>query len=208
MPDNYGVGAEPQMDVPPSQVQDLSEDVDDEDFADPDNLVQDATSGDPSEPLEERFPAETSWVAWVCLPERIVDHHQVRHKPLSGTVVTDTPAVDPFGRAEYVAQNVVPPSPGWTGSVPDIIQQTSSPSLLLRLHGYGVRIAHRVNAPKLISYGGQVAVLKSEKISESTMGVSDDVVMYRTEWDLLYLIPGNTATIPLPADPLLGIDGQ
>ena len=78
----------------------------------------------------------------------------------------------------------------------------------VRLHRtIGVRVGHRVNPPKMLTYGGQPAILQQERIRETTMGVSEKTEMYRTDWELTYLIPSAPTSIPLPANPALGTDG-
>lgn len=156
---------------------------------------------------EDMFPPETSWVEWKCSVRRIVDHHQVRHKPLTGEVSEQSSQLDPFGSIEAVAKDTEDPRGTWDTDTNDVIQQIATPTLLLRLKGYAVRIGHRVNQPKLVSYGGRTATLASEDVEEETMGVSDTVVMYRTDWDLVYLIDG-PSEMPLLANPVLGIDGE
>jgi hypothetical protein len=158
--------------------------------------------------IDERYPVESSWLAWECVPELITEHNQVRHKPLAGTITTDTPEIDPFGEVDDVADDVSLPSAGWSSTVSDKTQQVASPSLTIRLVGYGVRIGRRVNAPKLISYGDQPAVLKRESIAEKKLASSVDFVMYRIDWVLEYIIPGAPDSLPLPANPFLGAEGE
>ena len=167
------------------------------------------TLGESFDDEEGPWPPESSWLAWECSVERITDYHQYRHKPLNATVTQNPPTIDPLGQAEPLAANIAPPICDWTTDVPDIIQQTSSPSLLLRLRGFGVRAAYRVNAPKLISYAGMPAVLKYDRVVETGKGDPSIVRFYRTDWDLIYLVAQPlTPSMPLPADPLLGLDGQ
>lgn len=156
---------------------------------------------------EDMFPPETSWVEWKCVPRRLVDHNKVRHKPLDGEVSEPSNQLDPFGSVNGVAKDVETPKGTWTTDTDDIIQQIATPTLTLRLTGYGVRIGHRVNQPKLVTYGGRTATLASEDVTEETLGVSEDIVMYRTNWDLVYMIDG-PSEMPLPANPVLGIDGE
>ena len=187
--------------------------IDPEAIGTPPDDIDDIEPG--TEMLGEEFQDETgpyqpggAWLAWECAVERITDYHQFRHKPLNATVTQNPPTINPLGQVTPVAENTSPPIGDWTTDVPDIIQQTSSPSLMLRLRGFGVRAAYRVNAPKLISYGGQPATLKYERVIETQKGDRSIVQLYRTDWDLVYLIAYPTSSIPLPADPLLGLDGQ
>ncbi len=79
---------------------------------------------------------------------------------------------------------------------------------MVRLKGFGVRVGQRVNAPKMISFGGRKAVLTWENVGESTLGVSDTATAFRTDWDLVYLITTAPANIPVLANPVLGTDGS
>lgn len=154
------------------------------------------------------FDPEFSWINWHCEVERITDYNQIRHKPLAGVVQILPPNIDPLGPAQAVAADFVDPQPGFAASVPDIIQQTASPSMALRLRGLGVRIAYRVNTPKLISFGGVTPVLAHETVRESTLGAASGVVYYKTEWDLVYLLPSSPNALPIPANPHHRIDGH
>lgn len=169
-------------------------------------LIHDA--GQDSDEGNDLFPPETSWIAWECVPQVQVNHHTVTHKPLGPDVtVTYAPTpVDPFDPAA-VAGNETTPTPGYSTSTPDIVQQMCSPSMTVRLVGFGVRVAHRVQAPKMLFYGGVPVVLQTESVSERTMGVSDGVSMYRTDWDLTYIVPSPPSQIPLLANPTLFGDG-
>ncbi len=154
----------------------------------------------------DQFDPLTTWIAWYCTPTRITDYNQIRHKPLSGSVSMTAPTVDPTGLASDAATDISDPTIGWNASTPDIIQQTASPSLMVRLTGYGVRLAYRVNPPKLISYGGRDAVLQFEQVSETTMAAQDAPV-YRTDWVLDYLIASAPTSVPLLSNPMLATDG-
>ena len=161
---------------------------------------------DDSEPdgLQIDFPEEeASWLAWECVPKRIVDYRRILHLPLAGTVTEDVPSIDPMVTPDYANS----PTAGWSSSVDAIVQQTSAPKMKLVLKGYGVRVGQRVNPPKLISYGGQPVFLQHEDVSESEQGISVDVSMYRTDWVLTYLIRNAPDSIPIMANPLLGTDG-
>ena len=153
------------------------------------------------------FEPATSWLAWECAVDRIIDHRQIRHKPLAGEVTKTPPSVDPFGQAPPLAENTSNAAGDYTASVPDVIQQTAAPSLTLRLRGFGVRADYRVNPPKLVGYAGQTPVLQSEIVREQTLGISSSVKIYRTDWELIYLVPGPTEAVPVLANPLLNTDG-
>jgi hypothetical protein len=159
-------------------------------------------------PNNEQFPPEISWVAWECTPSRIIDHHLIRHKPLMGTTSPVQSGSDPFGDVASVAADIDGPQSSWESDTPDIIQQIAHPSLKLRLVGFAVRAGYRINPPMLISYQGLDAHLDKEIVSESTMGVSSSVTMYRTDWDLTYLIAGPSDGVPVMANPVLGSDGS
>jgi hypothetical protein len=70
-----------------------------------------------------------------------------------------------------------------------------------------VRMVYRVSPPKLVTYGGQPAVLLWESVSEREQGVSHDIIMYRTNWDLIYMIQSAPQTLQLPANPFLNTEG-
>ena len=157
---------------------------------------------------DDLFAPESSWLEYVCVPRRVVDHRQIRHKPLSGTVQYNAQSkVDAMGLVQALAAQTSNPTAGWSASVDDIVQQISAPSMILRLTGYAVRVAHRVNPPQLITYGGKVATISYEDVTERTLGLSESVTAYRTDWDLIYIIPGAPTSIPLPANPLYMTDG-
>ncbi len=137
----------------------------------------------------------------------MTNYNVIRHKPLAGNVKMLPPDIDPFGSVEDVASADGIPTAGWVSDVPDIIQQTSSPSMYLRLTGYAVRVAYRANAPKLISYGGVQATLVREDVREETLGHQDGTTYFRTTWVLDYLLPSAPASLPLPANPLIGTSG-
>jgi hypothetical protein len=102
------------------------------------------------------FDKESTWIDWQCTPEMITDYHQIRHKPLGGTVTMTPPTVDPFGNVAPVAANVDPSSVGsWKWSSIDRTQQVAAPSVTLRLRGFGIRVGYRVFPPRLISFGGR-----------------------------------------------------
>jgi hypothetical protein len=46
-----------------------------------------------------------------------------------------------------IAADKSEPTHGWSIDVPDIVQQTASPSFTLTLTGFGVRVADRVDPP-------------------------------------------------------------
>lgn len=200
--DGQGVAAPPQVLLAPDDIAVNSASNSDDDLlaVEPSGL---AGTGD----LTKSFPPETSWLAWQCTVERDTNHHQIRHKPLAGLVKTDSPASDPFDGQETAA-NVSPASAGFSTDTPDIIQQTCSPSMIIRLRGGGVRVAHRVNPPKMLSYGGKTVVLQHEQVSEAEIGLADGISMFRTDWVLTYIIASPPSTFPLPANPMLGSEGD
>ncbi|CEF49326.1 unnamed protein product [uncultured bacterium] len=151
---------------------------------------------------------EHSWIQWQCSVELVEDHHIVRHKPLAGKVKYSRPGVDPFGTVDQVAQDERAPAAGWSATVPDILQQSSAPSVLLRLRGGAIRAGYRVNAPQLVSFGGVPAVLKHRSISEDTVAGTGDVIYFKREWDLIYALPTAPRAIQVPANPLLQSDGE
>ncbi len=205
---NPHIADPPAMDFSPDDLLEAAQEVVSESELaqiEPSTLLE---SGGKHDDDDEIYPAEASWIAWVCVPERIVDYRITRHKPLGGTASTNTPTVDPFGPVDAVRDDESDPDAGFTSDTPDVVQQISAPSMLLRLRGYGVRINHRVVPPKLVSYGGQKATLVSERIKEDVSALGGDVPIYRTAWDLIYIIPGAPGSIPLPANPVLGLDGQ
>jgi len=157
---------------------------------------------------DDLFPPETSWLQWTCTAERIVEHNRARHKPLSGTVTPRTPIVDPMGTAEDVAEDKTAPENSWDADVPDIFQRAASPSLMLRLTGNAVRVGHRVNPPRLVTYGGRELALAREHIVERTTGIGEGAVVFRTDWVLEYLIDGPPVEVPVLANPLLGTSGS
>lgn len=203
----YFLGAPPLIDVPLPNATEAQSDKqnDDSEAVEPD--VRALVGADEYEDADELFPAANSWLNWVCTPQRIVDHRLARHKPLSGTVNYQKTPYNPLGTSESLAQDVTTPKDGWTSTVPDIVQQLSAPSVLLRLTGFGVRIGHRVNAPKLVSYNGKPAYLAREDIRESRLTASGDIIVYRTDWVLDYIVTESSDKIPLVADPVLGVDG-
>lgn len=176
----------------------------------PINLMQEipGPSGQLSDQGESEYDPESSWINWRCTVVPVTNHNIVRHKPLAGTVKYTTPNIDPLGPVVPVAQNKADQTPGWSASVPDVIQQVSSPSMMIELRGFGVRLAYRVQPPKLISFGGQTPVLVYESTPESTLAMAGGVVTYRTDWVLRYLVPTAPDSIPLPANPYQGIDGE
>lgn len=190
--DEDGIGGGGDDDEPP------------DDLIDPDVVVMGGMSED-TDP-DEVYPAESSWLAWECTPRRITDYNVFRHKPLSGAVQVATPPVDPLGKVQYLADYTKNPDAGWSAEVPDIIQQTAAPSMMLRLTGFGVRVGRRVNPPKLVTYGGLTPTLKYEDVSEHPVA-AQGVTIYRTRWDLVYLIPTAPQSLPLVADPVLSLDG-
>lgn len=169
----------------------------------------DFTDIEPSEVIDDsRIEPESSWVDWKCLTRLMTTHNQIRHKPLAGVVRTKSPTIDPFGDVDKVLGDSGNFDPGYLSTVPDIIQQTASPSVILQLRGFGIRIGHRVNPPKVVSFGGQPVTLRYEDVSETELGMSDDVKAYRTEWLLEYLLPAAPKSFDLPANPILGTDGE
>lgn len=158
--------------------------------------------------VDSKIDPESSWVAWSCVPRLITDHNQIRHKPLAGVVRTRAPKVDFFDDADKTIGDSGTYDAGWTATVPDIIQRTASPSVILQLRGFGVRVGHRVNPPKLLTFGGQPAILRHEDLSESQLGISGDVSAYRTDWLLEYILPNAPTSFDLPAHPAFGTDGE
>lgn len=156
---------------------------------------------------DSAISAEASWLNWRSTMRRVVDHKQIRHKPLRGTVTTPPPSINPLGALSEILGDKRNPVAGWTNTVDDITQQVASPSFMLEIRGFGVRVGFRVNPPKLISYGGKTPVLAYEDVSETQMGISDTAALMRTDWVLIYIIPGAPATLPMPANPSLLTDG-
>jgi hypothetical protein len=154
------------------------------------------------------FTATATWVDWHCILRRLAEHNVVRHKPLSGTVSTQAPDFDLFGQVDSIAADKFTPKHGWTASVPDMVQQVASPSLRVLLSGYGIRVNYRVNPPKLLNYGGKAAILEFEDVQEQELGISEGVIVYRTDWDLVYLIPDVPADVPFPANVSTFTDGS
>ncbi len=151
--------------------------------------------------------ATGSWMAWTCSVQRQVDHHVIRHKPLSGTVTYDSLPFDPLNLAQ--TQNDTS-KPGFkvSASVADIIQQTSSPSVTLLLTGSAIRLGYRANPPKLVSFGGTTPTLKRELVRETELSADGGLIVYRTDWELTYIINSIVDTVDLPANPMLGVEGQ
>jgi len=116
--------------------------------------------------------------------------------------------VDPMGTAEDVAEDKTAPENSWDADVPDIFQRAASPSLMLRLTGNAVRVGHRVNPPRLVTYGGRELALAREHIVERTTGIGEGAVVFRTDWVLEYLIDGPPVEVPVLANPLLGTSGS
>jgi hypothetical protein len=171
----------------------------------PNGLLQDA--GYLSDNAQAMFPPASSWVAWECTVQRVTDHKQIRHKPLAGTVAEVTPTIDPLGTIVQVSTDTTLPTAGWSSTVNDVFQQVGAPSMIVRMRGFGVRMVYRVSPPKLVTYGGQPAVLLWESVSEREQGVSHDIIMYRTNWDLIYMIQSAPQTLQLPANPFLNTEG-
>ena len=200
------VARDPNIAVSADQISDEAQNVDDKSFegVEPGDLL----TGVGGTTMEELFPPETSWLHWECTVNRIVDHRRVRHRPLGGTVTYTDPKVDPFAEVSGLQSDASDPAPDWTTTETDIIQQTASPSLTVVVRGFGARVVHRVNPPKLLNYGGRDVHLLDEQISETTLGVGAGVTAYRTSWTLVYLVTGGSSEIPLMANPFLGTDGQ
>ena len=147
-------------------------------------------------------------MAWSCEVRRLVNYNIVRHKPLAGSTTFTTSEIDPFGStAQEVGEDISDPAAGWSASVPDIVQSTCSPSMVLRLTGYAVRVAFRANAPKALTYGGVTLSLLREDVRETTLARQDGVVFFRTDWVLDYLVPSAPGELPMPANPFIGTDG-
>jgi hypothetical protein len=158
---------------------------------------------------DDQFDPEYSWVGWQCMVTRLVNHNVVTHKPLAGTVTYDTPPVDPFGPVANVATNTDAPKSTYSADTEDVLQQVASPTLRVRVQGYGIRMQHRVNQPKLLSYGGRAVALMSEDVSEEIHGGIGNQKLYRTNWDLIYAVVGPpNGTLPLLANPVNGVDGE
>ncbi len=173
--------------------------------SEPDLIVQNA--GTMNDSGDDLYPPETSWISWEARCTRATDHNRVRHKPLSGTVTYQQPGIDPFGPVTTVANDKTPPSAGWISTVDDIMQQVASPSLMVRFIGHGIRVAHRVNPPMLVSYGGEPVSLFSDNVSERVVGVGETHI-YRTDWDLVYLVGNGPGEIPVLSNPMLGSGGS
>ncbi len=148
-----------------------------------------------------------SWSYWTCTVRRLVDHHVIRHKPLSGTVTYSALPFDPMKLAEAEADTS---KPGIlvASSVADIIQQTSSPSVTLVLQGWAQRIGYRINPPRLVSFGGNVPTLKYEDVAETEESAGGGLIVYHTSWTLTYIVNSIVDTVDLPANPMLGVEGQ
>lgn len=182
----------------------------DRDSLEPVNFMEQLpkSDGQLSEHGQEEYNPESSWISWQCEVRPVTDYKVIRHKPLAGTVNIDPITIDPMGVVQPVAEDGSDPKPGWNCDTPDIIQRTSSPSMMVHLRGFAVRLAYRINAPKLISFGGVTPVLLHEDCPETTFAMAGGVVFYKREWNLVYLLPTAPAALPLPANPFLGTDGQ
>ncbi len=149
----------------------------------------------------------SSWLHWTCTVERFVDHHVIRHKPLAGTVTYNALPFDPMD-LEATANDTSEPGFKVGSSVADIVQQTSSPSVTLTLTGTATRLLYRANPPKLISFGGTTPILQHEKVRETVLAAPGGLMTYRTDWELTYIINSIVDVVDLPANPMLGTDGQ
>lgn len=84
----------------------------------------------------------------------------------------------------------------------------ASPSMVVQLVGFGIRMGYRVPVPRMHSYGGAPVVLKHEDVNEQTLGASSTLTVYRSDWTLMYLVASAPSQIPLIANPVLGLDGH
>jgi len=150
-----------------------------------------------------------SWVYYDPGLRYVSDNGQVRHKPMTGTVTPNVPDVDPLGAFRNVAGDVSDPAPSASASVPDIIQQNVSPSPQVILEGGAIRIGYKPVPPRLVQYGGiPLGMPAYEDIYQRALMDVGGIPVWAMQWRIVYLLPQPPSSLPTPANPQAGVDGD
>lgn len=150
-----------------------------------------------------------SWLHYEIGVRYEEDGGVIRHKPLAGTLDIQAPPVDPLGDFADVLLDTSEQQLYTTADTPDILQQVSSPSGRVILEGQAVRFVYRIPIPALVQWKGQPAgqPVYRRIVQRPLMNVAGWPV-----WGLVfkihYLIATPPQAIPMPANPILGLDGD
>ncbi len=144
----------------------------------------------------------TSWLAYSCWIEVLLDAGLARHKPLpQAATVPDTLAsyevYDPSADKKVGNVNLV-----WQGQGEDVIQRMSTSTYTFILKGMAQRAGYQIPVPGLVTIAG-VKAYPAEKqwsLGNRLVGNFGGIPVFENAWELWYYValPPKDAQVPPP----------
>jgi len=136
---------------------------------------------------------EASFLMYKNQVQYIEDNEVVRHKNLRGTASEISPAAAPRLGVKT-----------WSRSTEkDCIQVVSGASPKIRLVGFGIRMGFHVQPPRAVATADGVPLVQTRAtISENAViGNIQGILIYRTDWDIEYMLQSVPETLPSAGAP-------
>ena len=150
-------------------------------------------------------PPETSWLTYESLLRYDQDNHIAIHKPLAGTITTQSPLVDPILGTSLALAQMVENKTNIRANTPDITQRLSSPTTCISLVGSATRIGYPISPPQLTKYAGENVVELNRQFLTGIVGSANGVPIYMASWAISYHVAKPPVSVPMPQNPVYGL---
>lgn len=138
-----------------------------------------------------------SFLAYKNQVQYIEDNEVVRHKDLEGEVSEIDPTATPKTGIKT-----------WSRGPTDCIQVVTGASPRIRLVGYGIRMGFHVQPPRAVMTADGVPLVQTRAVvsENAVLGNIQGIFIYRTDWDIEYVLESVPETIPSAGSPEVFVD--